>query len=276
MRAPSGLTRVAAAIGDPIRHSLSPVIHNAAFDELGLDWVYVAFEVAAGSASAALDGARALGIEGLSVTMPHKQDVARAVDDRSDVVVALDACNCVVRMADGRLRGENTDGGGFVDSLSDVGVDVAGLAVCVLGAGGAARAVIHALAHAGAGRIAVVNRSPDAAVVAAALAGDVGFVGAHNDVAAADLIVNATSVGMGSDLAVPFDFAMLKARHIVADLVYQPLETPLLRASAACGATTVDGLGMLVHQAARAFGLWTGELAPVEVMRAAAIRHLSG
>src|SRR4051812_36773358 len=149
-------TRLAAVIGSPVRHSLSPAIHNAAFEAAGLDWHYVAFEVAPGDCARALDGMRALGIAGLSVTTPHKDDVARLVDERSDDVTALAAVNCVVLLPDGGVRGENTDGPGFVAGLRDAGVDPAGRRCCVLGAGGAARAVVLALARAGAADVAVV------------------------------------------------------------------------------------------------------------------------
>src|SRR5262245_21568753 len=138
MRPITGATRVAGVIGSPVRHSLSPAMHNAAFADAGLDWRFVAFDVADGEAGQALDGMRALGIDGLSVTMPHKQAVARAVDVLSPAARALDAVNCVARLDDGRLEGLNTDGAGFVASLRDAGINPAGMAVAVLGAGGAA------------------------------------------------------------------------------------------------------------------------------------------
>lgn len=269
-------TRVAGVIGDPVRHSRSPAIHNAAFAAAGLDWTYVAFEVAAGEAGRALDGMRALGLAGLSVTMPHKEAVAAAVDERSEDVVALGAANCVVPIGDGRLRGENTDGAGFVRSLLDAGVDPAGRDCCVVGAGGAARAVILALARADAGTILIVNRTPEKAEAAAgSLAGGRAVV-ADRVSAFSEIIVNATSVGMGAGGGLPFDPDLLRSHHVVADLVYQPLETPLLAAARAARCTVVDGLGMLVHQAAIAFEHWTGEAAPVEAMRAAAINAGSG
>ncbi|MBA2496552.1 MAG: shikimate dehydrogenase, partial [Acidimicrobiia bacterium] len=151
----SGATRVAGVIGAPVRHSLSPALHNAAFAATGLDWVYVAFEVAGGDVGRALDGVRAFGLGGLSVTMPHKADAAALVDECSEDAVLLGAVNCVVPLDGGRLRGENTDGGGFVDSLAEVGVDPRGMCCAVLGAGGAARAVIVALARAGAAEVRV-------------------------------------------------------------------------------------------------------------------------
>ena len=270
----TGSTRVAGVIGSPVRHSLSPVIHNAAFAAAGLDWAFLAFEVVPGAAGAALAGMRAFGIAGLSVTMPHKDDVAGAVDVLDPAAAALRTANTVVLQPDGRLAGHSTDGAGFVASLADAGVDPSGMSVAVLGAGGAARSVIDALARAGASRIVVINRSTDRAEVAAQLAGDRGCVGSMDDIPGADLVVNATSIGMGSD-AVPCDVALLHDRHVVADLVYHPLETVLLARARAVGARVVDGLGMLVHQAALQQVLWTGVRPDPSVMRAAAEQELA-
>jgi shikimate dehydrogenase len=271
----SGATRLAAVIGDPIRHSRSPAIFNAAFEAAGLDWAYLAFEVPGGAAAGALDAVRALGIEGLSVTMPHKSDVAGLVDERSPQAEQLGAVNCVVRDGD-RLVGHNTDGAGFVASLrADAGFDPAGRDCVVLGAGGAARAVILALAEGGAATVTVVNRSEHKAVAAAALAGAVGSVapGATltERLGTADLLVNATSVGMDS-ASLPLDaeaLAALPGGGLVADLIYLPPVTPLLAAAEARGLRTLNGLGMLVYQAAEAYRLWTGTPAPLAEMRRA-------
>jgi shikimate dehydrogenase len=265
-------TAVAGVIGAPVAHSLSPAIHNAAFAALGLDWTYAAFEVAPGDVARALDGMRALGLRGLSVTMPHKEDVARLVDACSDDATALGAVNCVVAR-DGRLVGENTDGPGFIDALRDEAFDPAGARCVVIGAGGAARAVVLALARAGAGDVGVANRTPSRGAAAAALAGAAGRTVELDAVSGADLVVNATPIGMVDD-ALPLDPERLGKGQRVADLVYHPAITPLLAAAGARGATTLNGLGMLVHQAARAFELWTGETAPVRVMRAAAEAEL--
>lgn len=271
----SGSTRLAAVIGAPVRHSLSPAIHNAAFRAAGLDWVYVALPVDAGRVPDALAGMRALGIGGLNVTMPHKEAVHDAMDVLDPAAAALRSVNTVVPLPDGRLAGHTTDGAGFLDALRiDEDVAVAGMCVVVLGAGGAARAVVDALARAGAAQVIVVNRSPDNGVSAAALAGSVGRAGAMSDVVAADLVVNATPIGMGTD-AMPVDPALLRAGQIVTDLVYHPLDTALLRAARAAGARAVDGLGMLVHQAAHSFRLWTGVDAPVSAMREAALAELA-
>jgi shikimate dehydrogenase len=268
----SGATRLAAVIGQPIRHSLSPAILNAAFAAAGVDWAFLALEVPAGEGAAAVRAMRTLGLGGLSVTMPHKAAAHGAVDETTAAAAELEAVNCVFWRHD-RLVGDNTDGPGFVDALRrDAGLDVAGLRCVVVGAGGAGRAVARALGAAGAADVAVVNRSPEPARRAAALAGAAGRVGSAGDVAGADLVVNATSLGMGlaPDEPLPCDPAALHAGQVVADLVYHPLVTPLLAAAEAQGARAVGGLGMLVHQAAHAFVRWTGVEAPIEAMAAAA------
>lgn len=262
----SGQTRVAGVIGWPVRHSLSPAIHNAAFAALELDWIYLAFPVVPGEAPAALSGMRTLGIEGLSVTMPHKAAMAASVDRCTPDAAALGAVNCVFR-DDGHLVGDNTDGAGFVSSLLADGIDPAGMRTLVVGAGGAARAVVRSLALAGAERVAVDNRRSDRAARAAALAGPAGSVATDQDWAAADLVVQATPVGMGDDGGVAFDVDRLRDGAVVADLVYHPAETPVLLAARARGLPTVGGVGMLIGQAARAFTHWTGREAPISAMR---------
>ena len=278
---PGAHTRVAAIVGDPVRHSVSPAMHNAAFRALGLDWAFLAFEVPAGEALTALAGVRVLGLEGVSVTMPHKGDVAAAVDRLSPAAQAVGAVNTVVRRAGGVLEGDNTDGSGLVDALrSDEGFEPEGRRCLVVGAGGAARAVIRALADAGAAEVVVVNRSPGRAETAAALAGPVGRVGSPGDAAGADLVVNATPVGMrlpalADEDDLPLDPAHLGPGQLVVDLIYHPPVTRLLELAQARGATAVNGLGMLVHQAARAFRLWTGEDPPLPVLSAAAVAALA-
>ena len=260
-----------------MRDSLSPAMHNAAFRSRGMDWVFVAFEVAAGEAATAVAGIRALGVEGLSVTMPHKAAVVGAVDRLSAVAEALAAVNTVVRLPGGLLKGENTDGAGFLESLrSDEGFDPDGRRCLVVGAGGAARAVVKALADAGAAEVVVVNRTAANAEAAAALAGPVGRVGVAAEAGQADLVVSAVPLGMAgrADDALPVDPADLGPGQLVVDLVSNPAVTPLVAAARARGATSVNGLGMLVHQAALQLRLWTGDDPPVEVMRAAALAAL--
>ena len=275
---PTALTHTAAVIGSPVRHSLSPLIHNAAFRALDLNWVYLAHEVRAGAGAAAVEAMRTFGLGGMNVTMPLKAEVAAAVDRLSPAAEALDAVNTVVWQGD-RLFGETTDGSGFVDALRvDEGFDPAGARCVVLGAGGAGRAVVHALAAAGAAEVVVINRTEGRGRRAAELAGPAGRLGTAEDVGAADLLVNATPVGMRStpgDGALPVDVGCLHERMVVVDLVYEPLSTPLLDAARSVGAVAVTGIGMLVHQAAHAFRLFTGEQPPVEVMSAAALAELS-
>jgi shikimate dehydrogenase len=270
----SATTQVAAVIGYPVRHSLSPAMHNAAFAALGLDWVYTAFEVDPHQGEAAVRAMVPLGIRGMSVTMPHKDAAAAAVDELSPTASVLGAVNCVVNR-DGTLVGENTDGDGFVASLRlDHAVDPAGMRCVVLGAGGAARSVIRALGAAGAAEVAVVNRTPALAVEAAKLAGDVGrAVGQLASPAVieqAELVVNATPIGMALGISeapdLPLDPGLLRPGQVVADLVVHPLVTPLLGEAESRGAHPVPGLGMLVHQAALAFEIWTGVDAPLDAM----------
>ena len=270
----SGSTRLAAVIGSPVRHSRSPQLINAAFAAADLDWAFVALEVAPGDGAAAVAAMRALGLGGLSVTMPHKQEVIAGLDRLTPDAAALDAVNCIAWEGD-ELVGHNTDGAGLLDALArDQDLRPAGLRCAVLGAGGAARSVIRSLGEAGAADVAVINRSADRAEIAASLAGAVGRVGTAADAADADLIVNATSVGMGADpgdlTATPLDAALLRPGQTVVDLVYIPERTALLHLAEGAGARAVNGLGMLVHQAARAIALWTGTEPDVDAMRRAA------
>lgn len=268
------LRRLAALIGSPVEHSLSPVIHQSAFDAAGAAWSYVAFDVAPGNAAAAVEAMRVLGIGGMSVTMPHKQAVAEAVDRLDPAAAALRSVNTVSWDGD-ELVGYSTDGAGFVASLTEVGIEVEGARIAVIGAGGAARSVVDALGRALAGEIAVVNRSADRAVLAASLA-QVARVGEDTDVTTADIVVNATSVGMGApaDSTGPADLpcpvGWLRPEQVVVDLVYHPLRTAWLHGAGSMGARTVDGLGMLIHQAALQQQIWTGRAPDVSVMRSAA------
>lgn len=292
----TGATRVAAVIGHPIVHSLSPAIHNAGFRSSGSDIVYVAFDVSPGQATDALRAARTLGFIGLSVTMPHKFEIARAVNSLSPSAQKLDSVNTVEFEGEETI-GHSTDGDGLVGSLAAQGCDVRGKSVVVFGAGGAARSVVDALARHGAARLGIINRTLDAAIRAAELAPGVctAVDGADKEAVAqsmgsADLVINATSVGMAtgervsdrtrhnapdhsSDL--PVDASLLTSNHVVVDLVYHPLQTPLLQAAARCGCQTIDGLGMLVHQAALQQLIWTGLQPDVEEMTRAALRALA-
>jgi len=257
-----------------VQHSLSPALHNAAFAQLGVDWVYVALHVAHGDSQRALDAMRVFDLGGLSVTMPHKEAVAREVDELASAAAALRSVNTVVPAEDGHLVGHSTDGAGFVASLAAAGVSVGGRSICLLGAGGAARAIADAVARSGAARVAVVNRTISAAESTAQLAGAVGAVGTFADVRDADIVVNATSIGMGSN-DLPCDPSLLRAGQVVADIVYHPRDTAFLQVARAVGATPVDGLGMLVHQAALQQQLWHGALPDIGAMTSAAERELA-
>lgn len=286
MIGPSGTTRLAGVIGDPVRHSLSPALHNAAFAHLGLDWTYVAFEVPAGGGADAVAAMRALGIDGLSVTMPLKAEVAEACDELSPAAEMLGAVNCVRRSGD-RLIGENTDGVGFVNSLrSQAGVELAGKHAVVLGAGGAARAVVVALVSEGAS-VTIVNRSVERAMQAAELgkraatAAGIGssmsvMVGAPGAIRDADLVVNATPLGMRGTDPMPAPAELLRQGQVVVDLIYMPAVTPILEVADEAGAQFLNGTGMLLFQAAEQFKMWTGRDAPVRAMGAAVGLDIAG
>jgi len=261
---------VYAVIGDPVAHSLGPAMHNRALAECGLPGVYVGFRVT--DATAALAAIRALGIRGVSVTIPHKVAVMDHLDAVDESARAIGAVNTLT-LENGRLVGTNTDGAGALDALAAV-TPVAGRRVAVLGAGGAARAVAWSVARAG-GRVTVYNRSP---ARAAALAEDLGID--HRpltEVAGVDILVNATSVGLAPRMdALPVDPEILDPSVVVMDIVYNPVEAALLAAARRRGCPTVDGVAMFVGQGARQFERWTGVPAPVEAMRAAVVEALMG
>jgi shikimate dehydrogenase len=268
---------VAAVIGDPVAHSRSPAIHNAAFAELGLDWVYVALHVPAGRGGDAVRALPALGIAGINVTMPHKEDAAGACDALSDVSTTLGAVNTVVARDGGTTWGTATDGDGFVHSILAEGFDPEGRRVLVLGAGGAARAIVLALGARGA-RVTVAARRPERAQAAAMLApGGVALeLGeAATTVDAVDAVVNATPLGMPHTSPLPPGFVPGAGQWAV-DLVYEPARSRFLEEAAAQRAGTIGGLGMLVEQAALAFELFTGREAPRDAMGRAAQAAAAG
>jgi len=264
-----GHTKVTGIIGWPVEHSLSPAMHNAAYEALGLNWVYVAFPVAPDGVGDALRGLAAAGCAGLNVTIPHKQAVIPYCSATSDAVEAIGAANTLIPDGDGGFRADNTDAAGFLRALDAVaGLDLSGAQALVIGAGGAARAVAWSLRSRGA-RLLVSNRTNEKA---AALGPTVPFAAATLDEACAsvDLVVNCTSLGLEGD-AVPAELPVdgLRRGQVVADIVYRPGGTPWLAAAADRGAVAVDGLGMLLHQGADAFTQWTGAEPPVEVMERA-------
>lgn len=272
-------------IGNPVGHSLSPPMHEAGYEALGIDARYVTFEPAPGDAARAVEGAAALGVAGLNVTIPFKRDVLAAVD-ADPLAERIGAVNTVVfpaseengesdgeedeRDGSGTPRGYNTDAAGVTRSFARHDVPLDGRDAVVVGAGGAGRAAAFALADAGAS-VHVANRTAERAVE---LAGEVpdatggGLDGLAEEVPAADVLVNATSVGMEED-ATPVPAGLLHGDLAVLDAVYAPTETRLLRDAAAAGATTIEGAWMLLYQGVEAFERWTGEDAPVEEMNAA-------
>ncbi len=263
---------LAGVIGWPVEHSRSPAIHLAAAQATGAPLLYTAFPVPHGQGARAAAACRTLGIRGLSVTMPHKHDVIAALDELSETARRLDAVNHITN-TNGVLVGNNTDGDGFVrgyehatgDSLTDQ-------RIAVIGSGGAARAVIDACVRAGAA-VDVIARSQSRAVEAASLGGKQGRVASVADLRHADVVVNATPVGMdGTPQAgnVAADVSVLRSTCVVVDIVYHPLETPLLLSARARDLRVVDGLAMLAGQAAEQFEAWTGAAAPLDVMIEAA------
>jgi len=266
----TGATRVAGIIGDPVEHSRSPAIWNAAFRACNLDWVFVAFPVPSGGAAAAVSGMRTLGIAALTVTMPHKADAAAACDELSATAAKLGAVNAISNHGS-RLIGDSTDGEGFVRSLAAETVDPAGRRCLVLGAGGAGRAIALALGRAGAEVVVAARRvaaADDAAVLAPAGRG-VALADVERELATIDVLVNATPLGMAGEPP-PFSVERLAPDAVVADTVYHPGETPLLAAAHARGLRCIGGIGMLVHQAAISFRTFTGVDAPLAAMQAAA------
>ena len=273
----SGETRTVGIIGWPVAHSLSPAIHNAAFEALGLDWVYVPLPTRPGGLAEALVGLGALGLSGANVTMPYKTEVAERIADLSEDAARLHAVNTIVLRPEGP-SGENTDAPGFERFLRrDAGFEPGGRSALVYGAGVAARACSLALARGGLERLTIAARDPARADgVRAAVDGFatnlsvVGFDEAEG--VAVDLIVNATPLGArGETLPLP----RLGAETLVVDLLYRPSLTPLQAAARGAGAPAFGGLGLLLHQAALSFELWTGQTPPIDVMSAAALAELA-
>ena len=280
----SGASLVYGVLGHPIAQSLSPAMLNAAFRTLGLDAVYVPFPVAPVDLPAAVAGLVAAGVRGFNVTVPHKSAVLPLLHEILPEARAIGAVNTVA-VEGGRLRGTNTDAAGFLLSLrEDLGWAPAGRSVLLLGAGGAARAIAFALLGARVGRLAIANRGrpraealvaecltrfPETPVAALALERAAG--------AAPDLLVNATTVGMGDGRA-PVTLAAVGVREALLDIVYHPLETPLLAAARAQGLHCANGIGMLLYQGAAAFRFWTQREPPIAAMREAllAAMHARG
>lgn len=267
-------TSLLGVLGWPLEHSLSPVIHHAAFRRLDLDWVYLPFPVEPERLADAITGLRALGAIGANVTMPHKETVIPHLDDLSGDARSIAAVNTIQRLGD-RLIGHNTDVDGFASFLSDdAGLEVSGLNCLVLGAGGAARAVVCALERSGAGAIAVAarrNQQADRVVTLAARTDRIEWVQCVARVPEFDLVVNATP--LEGEALLPE--ARFRAGQAVVDLIYDPPVTSLVERARRAGAAGWGGLGMLVHQAAASLRIWSGQEAPVEAMSVAAMHAMS-
>lgn len=268
-------TRIVCVIGDPIAHSRSPAMHNAAFRHLGLDYAYVAFHVLAPQLKAAVAGFRALRIAGVNVTVPHKETILRLLDSVSPVSRRVGAVNTVVSRS-GKLAGENTDVHGFRRALEEIGVELQGGRVVVIGAGGAARAALVALAGSRVAEVSLINRTAARARRLARLFGsrsmrvdavDMSRVRAL-DLGGFDLVVNTTSLGLKDDAFLPLPYASAPKHCVFFDLIPKAATDFLVHAARA-RRRGLDGTSMLLHQGAASFELWTGQPAPIEVMRRA-------
>jgi shikimate dehydrogenase len=281
----SGVTKVCGVIGDPIEHTMSPPMHNAAFKELGLDYIYLPFHVKKEHLHQAVAGFRALNVRGFNVTMPHKLTIIPMLDRLDPLAEKIGAVNTVVN-DNGIFTGYNTDGLGLLKALQEKGIDPEGKKVVVIGAGGASRAISFVLAQKGA-RLTITNRKQEldwAENIAASIRKDLGVdvkvmeLGIKQleaALAGADVLVHATSIGMTPDVSrslVPA--ALLKKGLTVFDVIYSPLKTKLLREAEAAGCRTIGGVEMLVWQGVLCFEKWTGQAAPFKTMRQEAVRLL--
>jgi shikimate dehydrogenase len=279
----TGKTRVCGVIGEPIEHSLSPLMHNAAFEACKLDSVFLAFRVKPSEIENAVNGMRALNIRGLNVTMPHKSAVIKYLD-RVDLSAQIVNSVNTILSKENLLFGFNTDGVGAMKALKENGVDLKGRKVLLLGAGGAARAIAYTMAKE-ADELAVLNRTLKQAQALAKLlekscnkkiaTGSLSPSDIQRNLQDSDILINATSVGMKpkaeESLVTP---NLLRSSLAVLDIVYNPLETKLAKDAKAAGAKVISGVEMLIYQGAASFEIWTGKSAPVEVMRRAALSHL--
>jgi shikimate dehydrogenase len=283
----SGKTRVLGIIGSPVDHSLSPVMQNAAIEALGIDYVYVPFPVAPDRLASAIEGLRRLGVWGFNVTIPHKTAVIPFLDRVSPEAEQCGAVNTVCR--EGNLFvGYNTDGIGLMKSLrEDLGFKPHGSTVLLLGAGGAARGAVYALCGSGVARIIVANRTRERGVSLVGMF-EPCFPGVRLSVSSldadelaghlrdADLLVNTTSIGMNGTRFEGFPLAHMGSGGMVYDMVYNPVETPLLATARGRGLAVANGAGMLAAQGEAAFTLWTGMEAPANVMKMKLFEELVG
>jgi shikimate dehydrogenase len=280
----SGKTRVCAIIGDPVEHSLSPLMHNAAFEELGLKLVYLAFKVTRNGLKDAISGARSLGLLGLNVTMPHKNTVIKYLDETDSTAKAIGAVNTILN-EQGKLIGYNTDGKGAMIALKENSISTEEKKMLILGAGGAAKAIAFQAAQE-VEELVIINRTSEKAEKLAELlcnkfgnkvkGGTLSAEVLKEELKTTDILVNATSVGMHPDVnSSPVPSDLLRSDLCVMDIIYNPLETKLVKDAKSVGAKVVLGLEMLLYQGAIAFEIWTNCSAPVEVMKKAALNKLA-
>ena len=280
----SGRTKLCCVIGDLVEHSLSPVMHNAAFKELNLDFVYLAFTVRKDELRNAIAGARSLHIHGLNVTMPHKTAIMKYLDEIDSTTKSIGAINTILN-AEGKLVGYITDGAGALKALKENGVSLEGKKLLLLGAGGAAKAIaFHAAQEVE--ELKILNRTAQKAKeLAEALHKKFDKRISGNSLSSeiikkeledADILVNATSVGMHPNVDQSLvDSSWLRPSLCVMDIIYSPLETKLAKDAKSVGAKVVSGIEMLVYQGAASFEIWTNHPAPVKVMKEAVLNKLS-
>jgi len=271
----SGKTKVTGLFGYPVEHSLSPAMHNAAFEYLKLDYCYVTFSVRPDMLKDAVQAIRALGLKGVNVTVPHKENVIPFLDEISEEASFIGAVN-TIKNDDGKLTGYNTDGRGFMQSLSDAGIDARDKKIIIVGAGGASRAIGYYLCKEASEvhLFDVDDKKADSLKEHLnKLKGNVSLADAKSVknkdfFSGIDIIINATPLGLKMDDPMPVDISLIDKSHVVCDLIYK--ETPLLREASMIGCKTMDGLGMLLWQGVFAFEVWTGIMPPVDVMKKAA------
>jgi shikimate dehydrogenase len=272
-------TKVYCLIGDPVEHSISPLIFNTLFKHLGVNGVYLAFNVKPENLADAVSGFKAIGIKGFNVTIPHKIQIIKFIDYVDAEAKLINAVN-VVNNCNGVLKGYNTDGYGALKALKSFDVRISGKTVTLIGAGGASRAIAFTIAYENPGKIYIVNRTLSRAEeLAYSLRGRVDVRPcSFNDLYAfkeADIVINCTPVGMHPSVdESPFDCSLLKDECVVMDIVYNPVETKLLKEAKALGLKTINGVPMLVYQAALAFKIWINQYPPIELMMNTAYKAL--
>ena len=281
----SAKTKVCGLIGDPVEHSMSPVMHNAAFRELGLDYLYVPFRVKKEEIGKAIDGMRALNLRGLNITIPHKVAIIPLLDELDPLAEKIGAVNTIVNN-DGVLRGYNTDASGLLQSMWTNGIEPRDKNIVIIGAGGASRAVTFILADKKA-RLVILNRIQEldwakelASQITQTFRQKIEALELTRENLAkvlnkADILLNATNAGMSPNTEeTPVDADLLRPELVVYDIVYNPSKTRLLREAEMINAKTIGGLDMLTWQGALAFQMWTGRKAPVELMKREAAKLL--